>query len=106
MKVDTEKGEYLWHDEVYSAERHKDEGFDHISMRCLFAVAQRHMDAKEVTPVNMLIGGPEPFDEQYAGERRTGIKRHNQVVFRPGKSEQTFVEWFFGKPLNKKPADI
>ena len=105
MKVDTGKGEYLWHDTIYSANHDKDEGFGHIRMRVFFAVAQRHMDSEGVTPVNVLIGNLEPFDERYAGIQRTGVKQHNQVVFRPGKCDQLFAEWFCGPSLNKKPAD-
>lgn len=98
MKVDTEKSEYVHNDMVFVTNRGKDDGSDHFALQGTFCIAQRHMDEKEVTPVDISIGGWETYEG--------GMKRKTQIVFRPGKCEQLFAEWFCGRSLNKKPANI
>jgi hypothetical protein len=68
MKVDTENGEYVRNNTVYVGGRNKDDGFDHESLQGTFCIAQRHMDEKEVTPVNINIGDWEIYEGGYEAE--------------------------------------
>lgn len=108
MEADGTKGEYIWHDLVRRTGTTVEEGNDHIMLQTVFAVAQRHMDQKAVTPINIRVGALEPFEWKKAPvgngntEDLTGVQRLTEVVFRPGKSDQSFAEWFCGRSLNKE----